>query len=254
MEWIKKIFGSVGSLLIGIVTLLGFFGLNFSKIKGFMGNMVFPDILGFPRVLWLCIPLFLFYRSYSLHRRKPVFFDDFNSFKGWEKYGKGQISQSTSIARSRGKSLKKDVSIDPDGGYKKIGRTVRDTFCFSGWICSPEGRLHAGGDRLAVEGENFNGYGFTVDQINGSALIERRDMGAGKTISEDVQFPPPKENWYQFKFSRFKGGRLYLVICDSSENTLAQVNAFDDTHNEFDRVVVHGGFPYYVDDLEMRTR
>ena len=186
-------------------------------------------------------------------KTKLIFEDNFASDKGWQQYGDGSIEIKQGISRSHGRALKKDKYADPNGGYLPTRKAFKNSFCFSGWIYSPKGRgQKACRDRLAIEGEKFNGYGFAVAQAYGWAEIERRDSGSSTVcISDRIKFGPTKESWYSFEFIRLKSGEMTLYLYDSSGVKLVQVFANDKRYNSFDRIAVHGGYPYYIDDLKI---
>ena len=185
---------------------------------------------------------------------KVIFWDDFSTDKGWQQYGKGTVSIQQGISKSLGKALKKDENNDPDGGYICTEKKFASGFCFSGWVYSPSKRgKDAWGDRIAIEGDNFNGYGFAIAQSLGWAEIERRDGGNNAIqISERVRFNPPKESWYRFEFLCLKSGEMTLYVYDSFGGKLVEVFAKDISYYSFDRITVHGGYPYYIDDLSIK--
>ena len=227
-------------------------------------GLIMPKIELYQKIIgYLCIfgsllyfIIYFIYNRYNFkwfRKSRIVFKDDFASDKGWQQYRNGTIEIKQGTSKSHGKALKKDKNADPNGGYLPIGKALKDGFCFSGWIYSPKERgQNAWGDRLAIEGDNFDGYGFAVAQSLGWVEIERRDGGDDAVcISERVIFSPPKESWYRFEFIRLENGEMSLYLYDLSGAKLAQVFANDKKYNSFDRVAVHGGYPYYIDDLKI---
>jgi hypothetical protein len=183
-----------------------------------------------------------------------IFHDQFNSLTGWEQYGNGNISQSTGLRYSGISSLKKDGASDPNGGFRKLGRNVGLGLVFSGWIYSPAKRAGGKADRLAIEDSNFNGYGFTVDHRSNRIWIERREEGRPKPLEPVIDFVAPEDQWYQFRFYLRTGGKFDLRIYNRSGEVLSSVPTIsDEKFGSFDRVAVHGGFLYYVDELEIRS-
>jgi hypothetical protein len=184
-----------------------------------------------------------------------VFHDTFDTFADWQQYRNGNISQSTDISPHTGTlCLKKDSNNDPNGGFKKIGRSIGLGFVFSGWVYSPAKRAGGQSDRLAIEDSDFNGYGFSVNHDSNTVWIERRDKGEARVSVSKVSFDPPTDQWYQFKLYVKAGGRLELRLCDSAGKELLNVpSVSDEQYSSFNRVAVHGGFPYYVDELKIQT-
>lgn len=196
----------------------------------------------------------------SLSRQAEIVFQDqFDDFSAWKSYLEGNIHQSEEISHSAPFSLKKESKQgkgDPYGGYREIGETISQGFVFSGWIYRPDIRTNGNGDRLAIENSSFNGYGFTVGHYTNQAWIERREQGKRPPprLSPEVPCAPPRGQWYQFEFYVRANGELALRLCDQAGNEFCRIqNVVDKTYTSFDRVTVHGGFPYYVDDLKIEV-
>jgi hypothetical protein len=181
-----------------------------------------------------------------------VFHDVFDSFDGWQDYLRGKVSQSTDITPRVGQyTLKKSDNNDPNGGWKEIGRSVGPGFAFSGWIYRPVKQGGGQADRLAIEDSRNNGYGFAVDRARNTAYIERRDIGEPTRLDPEVPLDNPFVNqWYQFKFCAKAGGWFELCLY-VSDKEIKVSGVLDQQYSSFDRIVVHGGFPYYVDDLRI---
>lgn len=190
----------------------------------------------------------------SLYRRKDkvVFSDSFDSFCGWERYGSGTVSHVSQVSRTGRFCLKKDGEGDPSGGFRQIGRSISPGFLFSGWIYRPDRRTRGNGDRIAIENEEGNGYGFTVAHFQDQIWIEKRTGGSPSDLSPRLAFTPPRGQWYQFEFHVRTGGKLGLRIYDAWGSKLHSIAGIsDDSYCSFDRVAMRGGFPYYVDDLRV---
>lgn len=190
--------------------------------------------------------------------KKLEFYDDFEEFKGWNKYGNGIVKQSTDFYYSGKFSLKKDINGDPHGGFKKIGINLffEDVkgFIFTGKIYRPTIATTSLGDRLAIEDDKFNGYGFCINHSRDTIFIERRDRGKFKVISPINNINPLKDRWYGFEFHMRKEGKFILLIKDDIGGQIINVNSFiDNKYSSFNQVAVHGGFPYYIDDIKIET-
>lgn len=188
---------------------------------------------------------------------QAVLHDQMDDFGPWKPYREGKVSQSTEVAHTGAFSLKKDSKDglgDPYGGFRQIGKTIRLGHVFSGWIYRPDKRTRGPGDRLAIEDEDFNGYGFTVGHYSDVAWTERRDQGNPQILSQKASCNPPRDQWYQFEFYMKSGGEFELRLYDRSGSEFCRVpSAMDSTYHSFDRVTVHGGFIYYVDDLKIEA-
>ncbi len=183
-----------------------------------------------------------------------VFYEDFEKFEGWEQYEQGVVEQSSDIAYKGRYSLKKDKFGDPNGGYKELSRKLNrkevECIIFSGWIYRPSDRMQGIADRLAIEDENFNGYGFFAGH-NGILAIEKRINASPKKLKE-TEWKPIENDWYRFELI-IRKDELSLYIYDREGNKIGEIEGVkDNEYNTFDRVVVHGGFVYYVDCLEIR--
>lgn len=124
---------------------------------------------------------------------------------------------------------------------------------FSGWIYHPDEETGAESDRLAIENSDYNGYGFTVGHRNDKVWIERRVDGKSKPIKDAiVDVAAPKDQWFRFEFFVESDGYLRLALYDSSGQRIGDVAAQGAAeYSEFDRVTIHGGYPYYVDELKI---
>jgi len=183
---------------------------------------------------------------------ETVFMDDFGSFAGWEQYLEGRVSHSKEVRPHTGQfCLKKEHKNDPHGGYKIIGRSIGLGFIFSGWIFRPSGQPGGKGDRVGIENMEFNGYGFSVAHGTNFAAIERRDNGRPSDISKRINFNPPQNSWYQFEFHSSSDGKFALYLNNSQGDRLLGISAVDSKYNQFDRIVIHGGQPYYIDDIKI---
>lgn len=181
-----------------------------------------------------------------------VFQDIFDTDAGWEQYKEGHVSISNEIPPFTGKfCLKKDRRNDPHGGSKKFNKTIGLGFTFSGWIYRPSGTKGGVGDRLSVEDSNFNGYGFCVAHKTNIVQIERRDNGSATLIGNRILSKLPEDEWYQFEFLSSIDGKFVLFLNNSHGSRLLGIAAVDSKYTQFDRITVHGGHQYYIDNLEV---
>ncbi|MBW1813606.1 MAG: hypothetical protein JRJ39_08005 [Deltaproteobacteria bacterium] len=221
---------------------------------------------GFPAILNICILFFILRRHKNTRALvsgnenestpKLLFYDNFHRSTGWVNRGKGEVSITDDQSYSLGWSLKKSGDSDPHGGYKEIGKVISAGFIFSGWIFAPPERgKDAEGDRIAIEDEQFNGYGFAVAHGGKFIEIERRERGVAHAIKGNRRkhFSPPVDQWYHFEFTLNRKGSLRLSLFDNSLTELVNITATDTKYKKFDRIVIHGGYPYYIDELQIVT-
>jgi hypothetical protein len=185
---------------------------------------------------------------------KPeVMFQD-RTFDSWQQYRNGKVSQSQEQVHRGTYSLKKHHASNPHGGFKEMDNPIGLGVIFSGWIYRPTQRGGGQADRLAVEDSNFNGYGFAVDHLKNVVYIERRKDGTHNRLGSGVKVDPPMDQWYRFEFYMKRGGQFELRLYNHSGDELVTVpDVPDQAYSSFDRVVVHGGCPYYIDDLRIEA-
>jgi hypothetical protein len=185
---------------------------------------------------------------------KLIFYDNLNA--DWGNYRGGEVVQSKENWYSCGSSLKKCSGDDPSGGLKEIGQTINRGVCFSGWICRPSKMpLDANADRLDLEDKNHNGYGFVISHGSRIASIEIRETGnPGEVICNRERFKAPQDQWYHFMFSIQRDSELTLLIYDSKlGEPILSLSGIDTKYTEFDRIVIYGGYPYYIDELKIMS-
>lgn len=180
-----------------------------------------------------------------------VFTDDFEAFAGYNTYGAGNFVSSNAQARSGTRSGLKTGNNDPNGGWKLLPSVVNGSFEFEVWVYRPSGFLGGSIDRLGLEDASFNGYTFNVDHNGNSMSIDRRTAGSPTRIGTRVGFNPPEDAWYRLELVK-TGSFMTLSAYDGGGTLLVSTTATDSTNNSFDRLAIHGGWDYYVDDLEVR--
>lgn len=115
---------------------------------------------------------------------------------------------------------------------------------FSGKIYRPSKHKDGIADRLAIEDENSNGYGFFAGR-NGKLAIEKRTRGEPSTLKE-VGWKPIENDWYKFELI-IRKDRLDLYIYNKEGDLIGKVEeVMDAEYDSLDRIVVHGGYVYYV--------
>ena len=208
-------------------------------------------------IIILGIVGFNVYRSRRAKKGGEVLFsDNFENFDGWMIYRDGAVFHSAERSHNGKFRLKKTGFNDPNGGFKRIKKTKRG-FIFSGWIYRPSQEEGGPADRLAIEDSKGNGYGFAVRHENEFFLlvIEKRIEGAFDknliAVKVESTFRSLRDIWYHFNFQISKENRLVLNI-DCENQRVGHVQAEDSTLSKFHQIAVHGGHPYYVDEIKIR--
>jgi hypothetical protein len=194
------------------------------------------------------------YMRYKPYKAKPhlLFYDNFNDDLEWKKYGDGEVAKSNDISWCGEYSLKKDKNPDPYGGYRMIGKKIKQPFTFSGWIYRSDIANGRWADRIAIEDQNNNGYGLCISHGNHRTYIEKRIGGRGAGNGPPSVYTPPLDKWYHFVMHFGSNGRFKLWLYDVNGVCISDVPEVTDRQfKEFDRIVVHGGYPYYIDDLKI---
>jgi len=97
---------------------------------------------------------------------------------------------------------------------------------------------------------SFNGYGLRVSATE--VTIERRDGGTGTVISDTVPWNRPHNSWYRYVFMANPDNTFSLLLYNKNGRQLASLKSnADTTYNSFNRVAVHGGYDFYVDDMKV---
>ncbi|MEL6893528.1 MAG: signal peptidase I, partial [Actinomycetota bacterium] len=177
-----------------------------------------------------------------------VLTEDFESPVAFTQFGSGQVAPSTLQARSGATSAHKTANNDPNGAWAPLPSTVSGSFTFDVWVYRPSSAPGGSVDRLGLEDGSFGGYTFYADHGGNRLRIDRRDGGAATTVSSNVAFDPPEDEWYRLQLVR-SGDDLVVSAFDGAGTQLATVTATDATYTTFDRFVVRGGHDYFVDDL-----
>ena len=125
--------------------------------------------------------------------------DETEFSSGWSNYSSGNVERSsTQSYDAGGHSLKKIDNNDPNGGYTALSSTVDyDNFVFEGWIYRPTvGTQNGQSDRLALSNSSASGYGFNISAS--TIRIEKRTNGSTTSISSNVSWTRPTDQWYRF--------------------------------------------------------
>jgi len=177
-----------------------------------------------------------------------LYYDDMETFTGWNSIGTNSISSSTFDGES---VLIKQTNCDPDGGWKLIGNSInnfrlitreqRNTSTSNGG-CSL--------NRYGVENGSSNGYGINrtaTGASNSSFGFERRTAGSASN-SNTNNFNHPIDNWYRTELTHAESGDNSASIYDDLGNIIGSVaGSISPNYTGFNRIVVRGGHDYYID-------
>jgi hypothetical protein len=192
-------------------------------------------------------------QSAQQDQSESIFYDA--DFCDWEQYDEDAVSQYGEHPRIGRCCLRKDSLADPQGAYKKLQGRIDSGFVFSGWLRRDE-LSDSNNNRLALEDVNYNGYGFSVSHSRQVMWIERRERGrvVSRYLTKPANCNVALGQWYRFEFVVREGGRFELCLYSESGSHLSpRIIGSDTMFRGFDRVAVRGGYPYYVDELEIRT-
>lgn len=180
-----------------------------------------------------------------------IFYDDMTSTTGWNAYGSGAVSATTTLGSS---TLSKITNCDPNGGWKSIGQTITNFRLITREVRTTTGNNSGCGlNRYGVENSGFNGYNINRDARGGNRVfgLEARTNGSGNNANRPNR-NQPIDTWF----------RTELTRCCSSNTVTAQL--YDDNRNaigglvsstmpnnrnycNFDRVTVRGGHNFHID-------
>lgn len=179
-------------------------------------------------------------------------FENGGTLSGWSAFGTGVVSESNA-AQHRGQyALLKNTNADPNGGSKLLTASVNRDWRIDTWVMSTASGQSAS---LGIENSSNNGYSFSVTFGTGTnnLVIQKRTASAPTTLGTAGSFTLNTSTWYHVIFgSNGSTNSLTLQIIDASGNVASAAATNDSTYSgAFDRVLVHGGQPYYVDDLNV---
>jgi hypothetical protein len=178
-----------------------------------------------------------------------IFEDNCENLNGWNTYNKGKIDL---IKNSLNGTfcIRKYGSGDPNGAYKIIGDKFKVGFKMTVLIFSPEERQNATADRLSLENESFNGYGFCINPIARFCALEGRKNGQSTGVFSMVEFIIPNNRWYIVEFFLAENWYAEIKIYDTSKSMICKSNyTFKQEIVTFDRVAIHGGVNYNIDNI-----
>jgi len=211
-------------------------------------------LYGMQKILDLKTPTLIpwYHKLYHDPYNVFLFFDNFETFSGWSKYGDGNVYQDRSMSYEGCYCLRKDDNCDPNGGYKLLGFTIDRSgyaLMYSGIRISGQG-TDCYWDRVGLEDANWNGYSFAFAHGSPAYLrIDKRTNASATTIAE-IQVTDILSTWYIAKLILLPD-RVIARLYKDDYTLHAETTSTDTQYTTFDRVVVRGGRPYRIDVLRL---
>jgi signal peptidase I len=248
-----SLFLAAGSAaLVGAIAMLSVSFAAFPASTANAGNSYSADTLfTYSSIVLADNPSFWWRLGEPAGAGPGTFTEDFEGAFDWTIYQSGTFSASTAQAHGGTGSGLKNSNNDPNGGWKPLGFSTGTEWTMEAWIYRPSPIPGGAADRIALEDASFNGYGIQVNHSANTLLIERRTGGAATALST-VSIDPPEDQWYRVALTR-TAASFSVTLFDSVGTVLASTTATDSTHGGADRVVVHGGYTYYVDDITVTS-
>lgn len=182
------------------------------------------------------------------------FFDDFSTWEGWYQYKGGTVAWTTEQAYVGTHSLKKYNKCDPNGGYKLIGNTIpRGNIVFEAIMYRGGDSTNCWAERVGVEDSSFNGYSVAHGSNESTLWIDTRNNGQWSTCYGQINTPLLKKyTWYVAKLILLPTTIIAEAWDTDYKTQYGKTNTSHSNYQSFDRVVIHGGIPYYVGLIRIR--
>jgi len=183
----------------------------------------------------------------------------------WSNYQNGVVSKDSTVQFSGSYSIKKSSYADPNGGYRLLPysisresgkRIVLDLFTIR---IRDYSDANATLNRYGIENSSFDGYGPMVwydynNDLYGWFGNEKRDGGigdlgsfcSGGTATVDISIPGGQ--WLRTRMS-LAVDKINTELWDYYYQYYGSTDCTDTSVTYFDRVVIHGGFSYWTDDI-----
>jgi hypothetical protein len=235
------------------------------------------DYAGQSAIIWVLVPsieasantyIYIYYGnnsavSLSSGLNTFLFFDDYedNDVSDYTVYSSGGVQSSNDPIEPAGYtssySLEKINNSDPNGAWVILGFTMdtaANSYSFDGRIFRPSGYTGGASDRWAIEDSGFNGYGPILNHTGNTIAIEERTGGTGSALGSSVSYDPPEDEWYKFTMYFRTGGIFDFYYYSMDESAGDQVTGItDNSTTSFDRLTVHGGFEFLLDEVRIRN-
>jgi len=190
-----------------------------------------------------------------------MFEDNFETVKAWKSFDGGSFAHIVDPTNNTNHVIEKSGDQnDPSGAVVEIPSFTSQTYIFEGMIMRPSGTSGGSQDRLSISEVNHSlsspdiarGYGFGITGSN--IYIERRTGGGKTTISSQVTYTRPDDEWFRFLFKHNSDDTIDLYIFDQTGAYQAKVFiSCDSSYGTYDGIVIHGGYEFYLDNIKLFT-
>ncbi len=182
------------------------------------------------------------------------FFDPLEDTSRWSGVDGGEIERAPSPEGSGRTCAKRTMRADPGGATSPLPSSLRRGLVLSGRLYSPPVDSRTGGsNRVSIESNQGDGYGIHISQASSTVHIEMRRGGTGISLGQPVQVPNlPTGHWYRFMLKVENTGEMEAHVLTEEGKVLGTANAADTSFNDFNRVAIRGGFPYFISDMLVR--
>jgi hypothetical protein len=188
-------------------------------------------------------------------------FENGGALSGWTSSANGganpagSITEVNTVQHSGQYALFKNTNADPSGGWKSLTSNVSRDWRIDAWVLKPSTGTN-NTVSLGIENSSFSGYSFSLDFGTGTTniAIQKRTAGTATTLGTAASLALSTNQGYRVILgSNGSSNSLTLSVYDvSGTKLLVQTSQTDSTFTGAnDRVVVEGGFTYYLDDLNV---
>ncbi len=180
------------------------------------------------------------------------FFDDMETWTGWRKYGKGQVSQDSSRRYEGTYSAHKTKNNDPNGAWKALPKPLGRDIIVESWINRNSASTGGNWDRVGVVDDNGNGYGSAANIKGNKARIDVRTGMSASAHSYNTITTIPTDVWYLQRLIIMSNGTIRVEL-EYPEGTVVASGSITDTqYSNFTNYYIAGGYDYWVDLVRIR--
>jgi hypothetical protein len=190
----------------------------------------------------------------SIDTRVTVFSDSFETYSGWTSYGTSTFAQSSLQSYDGSFSLYKTAGNGPTNGiYKPLTSSITRGWTLSVWVYSAATARGSSGDLFGIVNNSGNGY--SVSSNNTTITINSMSSYSQTLISE-TSHTKTDLVWYRLDFISYLDNTFQVNKYDSSGNFIVStpITAANTAQaGPFTRVLIAGGFPFFIDKYEVKA-